>query len=394
MIWLALGCSQVPPSIPAEPAEAEETGAAPSEVPDPDYPELPELEATIASEIVSGRIPGLSAAIVDDGDVAWAKGFGWADEAAGQAVDTHTAFMLASVSKTISSVAVMQVVEQGLFDLDTDIDDILPFDVDNPDHPEAPITVRHLLTHTSTIKDNWDVLEPLYVDGDSPISLHDFLEGYLTPGGTYFTGKSFSSKKPATSATYSNVGATLAAYLVEAATGVPFDIWCNTEIFEPLGMTRTGWYLADLDGVQVARPYHWVQGEYQGIEHYGFPDYPDGQLRSTAEDLGKFLAAFSMDGTYHDARILSPESVAEMRRVQYPDLDDTQGLIWYYERFQGENTIGHNGGDWGVSTQMDLTVDEGLGVIVLMNGDNERADALEAIRGALFEAGANLGNDF
>src|SRR5678810_801683 len=86
---------------------------------------------------------------------------------------------------------------------------------------------------------------------------------------------------------YSNVGASLAAYLVEAASGIGFDVWCNDRIFEPLAMTRTGWHLADVSRSEVAMPYRWSPDldKFIPYGHYGYPDYPDGALRTTARHL-------------------------------------------------------------------------------------------------------------
>ena len=101
---------------------------------------------------------------------------------AGTAVARDTLFMLASVSKTVVA-TVLQAVENGLFELDTDVNEVLPFPVRNPDHADEPITIRHLMTHTSSIRDNWTVLTGVYVIGDAAMPLGTFLRRYLTVGG-------------------------------------------------------------------------------------------------------------------------------------------------------------------------------------------------------------------
>ncbi|MGA1876420.1 MAG: serine hydrolase domain-containing protein, partial [bacterium] len=292
-----------------------------------------------------------------------------------------------------------------------DINTYLPFRIVNPKFSHHPITCRMLLTHTSSIRDHWKVLESLYVwDDDSSISLGQFLESYLRPGGVhYHAAYNFSGSEPGTAFHYSNVGAALAAYLVEAVTGIPFDIYCSLEIFEPLGMKETSWRLADVDISHLAMPYQYgrygyfsdsshssswledrigcflVQAHYpqasfpftvsrQGSPYhaygfYAYPDYPDGLLKTSAPQLARFLTMFIQGGTLEGARILEPETVEEMKRVQNPGLDPQQGLIWYYKRLSGWTLLGHSGEDLGVATEMFFRPEDGAGVILLMNGD-------------------------
>lgn len=295
--------------------------------------------------------------MVRDADTIWSRGYGWANIAHELRATKDVEFMLASVSKTVTGVAVMQAVEDGLIDLDADVDELLPFLVRNPEFPDEPITTRMLLTHTSTISDNWGVLTDVYVDGDSPVSLGDFLGGYLTPGcGSYDAERNFLSGHPGTRYRYCNVAVSLAAYLVEAAAGTAFDAWCDERIFAPLAMDETSWHLVGLERRGIAMPYRYVvtQDRYRAYGQYGYPDYPDGQLRSSAAGLARFLLAFIRLGELDGARILQEETVREMRRSQVPDLIAGQGLIWYVLHRRGERLWGHNGGDSGVATQMFL----------------------------------------
>ena len=175
---------------------------------------------------------------------------------------------------------------------------------------------------------------------------------------------------------------------MEAVSGVPFSSYCETHIFEPLGMTDTGWHLADLDEDILAVPYDWSGEDWEPIEHYGYPDYPDGALRTGAEQLASFMTMFANDGSRDGTRVLSQDSVAEMRTVHYPDLDSNQGLIWYSWALDGESVTGHNGADSGVSTEIGFR-DDGTGFVVLMNvrsGDGILAN----VERALFEAADSL----
>jgi CubicO group peptidase (beta-lactamase class C family) len=330
------------------------------------------LDQYIETKLTQAHMPGLSAAIVKNGEIVWTGAYGFSRAYTQQPVTSETLFMLASVSKTIVAVAVMQIQEDGRLDLDTDINTYLPFHVVNPNFPETPITPRMLLTHTSSIADNWPVMQSLYVQGDSSLPLGQFLQDYLTPGGAYYSPtQNFYAEEPGTASHYSNIGATLAAYLVEAITGIPFDTYCTSHIFEPLGMTETFWHLAGLDQSHIAMPYGYskIGHFYHPYGFYGYPDYPDGELRTSALQLANFLNMFIQYGELGGVRLLQPETVEEMRRVQYPDIAPQFGLIWYYKNLSGWTLLGHNGGDRGVATEMFLRPEDGVGVILLMNGN-------------------------
>jgi CubicO group peptidase (beta-lactamase class C family) len=331
-----------------------------------------DLDLYIEERLEEAHIPGLSAAIVKDGAIVWTGAYGWSRIRFKRPIEAETLFMLASVSKTVTATAVMQVWEDGGFDLDKDIDAYLPFEVTNPHHPEQPITPRMLLTHTSAIRDNWPVLNSLYVRGDSPIALGEFLEDYLTPGGAYYSPwANFYRQEPGTADHYSNVGVTLAAYLVEVITGIPFDSYCQEAIFEPLGMEETAWHLTGLNRRHIAMPYGYrpLGDIYHRYGFYGYPDYPDGALRTSVLQLARFLNAFIRYGELDGVRILEEETVEEMRRVQDPALAPNQGLVWYYKELSDRVLLGHNGGDSGVATEMFFRPEDGVGVILLMNGD-------------------------
>ncbi len=338
----------------------------------------PELGEFIAERMSEARVPGLSAAIISGGEVVAVGAWGLANVEEDRAVTTDTLFNLASVSKTVTGAAVMMAVEDGDLDLDADINDVLPFEVVHP-YSRDTITLRMLLTHTSGISDNWDVLEPLYVEGDSPIALGDFLEAYLVEGGEYYDSEWNFWGDPGEMHDYSNVATSLAAYMVEAATGTPFDTYCEQHIFEPLGMDGAGWKLADVDQDNLAMPYGWVDGAWEPYGFYGYPDYPDGNLRTTAPHYARFLAAIVAGGAIDDVRILKEATVDEMLTEQVPDLEEGQGLIWYSWELGDDTVWGHNGGDDGVATEALFRMSDGAGVVILMNGDGERWGPVEEI---------------
>jgi CubicO group peptidase (beta-lactamase class C family) len=335
--------------------------------PDPSWPSLPGLEADIAASLESAWVPGAQVAIVRDGEVAWASSFGVRNTNTGEPVTADSPFAQASISKTVMAVALLQVHESGAFGLDDPIGPYLAFTVDHP-KSQVPITFRHLLTHTAGIKDNWSVLDEGYGPGDPAEPLGAFLERVLDPkGADYSVNRGFHAWGPGEGYDYSNVGAALAGHLVEAVTGVDFDVWCDQHIFAPLAMQDTAWKLAGLDAERVAHPHRCGGAEgCRPLAHYGYPDYPDGLLRSTASDMGRFLAAVTRGGELEGTRILREATVTEMLR---PQAKDGQGLAWYESSIAGQTVVGHNGGDTGVSTEMFSRRRDGTGFVLLMNAE-------------------------
>lgn len=357
--------------------------------PDADWPALDALDSEIVSIMERDGIAGLSACMVIAGELRWCGGYGEGNPSNGMLATPSTPFLLASVSKAVTGVAVMQSVEAGELDLDAPINDTLPFEVIHPDAPNTDITTRHLMSHVSGIVDNWDALESHYVTGDSEEELGEFLEGYLVQGGAdYDAYENFHPDGIKRVSEYSNTGAALAGYVVEATTGVSFDEYCEDRLFGPLDM-NAGWHLADFDTAVVASPTEYSAGDWTVLDHFGFPDYPNGQLRADARSMGHFLAAISSGGEFDNARVLSASSVEEMVTVQNPNLDADQGLMWYQWLLDGETVVGHNGGESGTSAEILYRPSDGYGVVVLMNAEG-RNRTLEKVERAVLEAAATL----
>jgi CubicO group peptidase (beta-lactamase class C family) len=347
-----------------------------------------ELDSYIIDQMNTNHIPGLAACIVKNKRILWTGTYGYAHIEENRPVETATLFELASISKTITNTALLQLYEQKAFDLDDDINDYLPFAVRHPNFPLSPMTFRQLVTHTSSIKDNWDVM--FYFWGqDSPIPLGEYLYDYLTPGGDYYDpDKNFYGEAdPGSVWHYSNIGITLVGYLVEVISGVPFDQFTQEHIFDPLGMDETAWFLADLDPDHIAMPYHWDGTEYVPYGYFGYSDYPAGQLRTSVDQLAAFLICYMQSGRYQDERILSPKTVDQIFTIQFPDLNPRQGLVWFYLNQFSRNVWGHGGGDYGISTRMFFDPSTRIGVIILTNG--ERAWPLQQIEDVLFTYGEN-----
>ena len=331
-----------------------------------------ELDSFIVETMDTYHVPGLSACVVKNGQILWTGAYGYANIEHDIEVADTTVFILASISKTFTAVALMQLWEEGLFGLDDDINDYLPFSVVNPGHPDSVITFRMLTAHTSSINDNWSVLESLVVwGGDSPIPLDTFLVNYLVPGGVYYdSSMNFNPLAPGNQWDYCSVGIGLVAYLVEAISGTSFDRYCQDSIFTPLEMHETSWFLAGLDTSNIAQPYYYAGGTYHPYEHWGFAAYPAAQLRSSMLQLVRFLIAFMQKGQIDSVRILDSATVDSMTTVQYPEIRSNQGLVWYMRLVNGRWVWGHPGGYYGCRTVISYYPEESSGVVILTNGES------------------------
>ena len=345
---------------------------APSPSPDaPLDPSTDEDERFFADTLARAKLPSLSVAVIADGQVVYTGAWGWADASTERAIDSDMLYQLASVSKTVTATVVLQLVEAGQLELEQDVNEVLPFPVRHPAHADTPINLQQLLTHSAGLRDNWTVLEGTWVkDGDYPLSLSDSLRAYLTPGGElYSPAKNFQNWAPGTRTRYSNVGVALTALVAEVATGRPFEELARERVLAPLGI-EGGFRLAEVQDLELAMPQSWSESAgFQPLGHHGYLDFPAGTLRTSAPGLARFLLAIANGGELDGTRILQADTVAQMLRVQDAELDDEQGLVWFREQHRGSTLWGHDGGDPGVSTKMAFRPSDGVGYVLLMNGE-------------------------
>lgn len=326
------------------------------------------------------HMPGLAYAVIRDGALVQQNVAGYADTENRTPVNQDTRFMLASVSKLVTATAVMQLYEQGKLSLDEDIRPLLPFPLVHPDYPEAAITFRMLLTHSSGIRDRYPYLLRFYTleqGGDSPYELEDFLEDYLSIDGALYTAKSFHPWEPGSKTAYCNVGFGLLGYLVERISGMSFPQYCRQFIFEPLEMNNTGWLLQDTDQSNIAIPYRTRRGRWEALGNYGYPTYPDGQLRTSIADFGRFLCMYLNQGSLDGRQVLQPQTVDLMFTISNRELSEVQGLAWTRDPFENPLVnqvlnapiIGHTGGDPGIASYVVLSPEQNAGFYVFANGN-------------------------
>ena len=359
---------------------------------------FPNLDSIIQANMEYGHLPGVQACAIKNGEIIWQGAYGYARLSDSTEVTDTTIFNIASASKTVTSVALMQMWEAGYFDLDDNINDHLSFDVHNPSHPTDSITPRMLLTHSAGILDRWAILDTLISMGDSTITIREFCEQYLCQGGTWYSMMNFGSYVPGTHFSYSNVGLTLVGHLVEAVSNNSdgyFVQHCEDSIFVPLGMNRTCWLMCDVDTNQMAMSYSTI-GSPIPMGYISTPIYPAASLKTTAIELAHFLDAIQNYGQFGTTTILDSLTVEEMTTVQFPSVTEEWGLGWWYITFEGRELWGHHGGPlMGHTCEMWLCRAENSGAIVLSNGDcgNDSRTATMAITDALLDYALEYGID-
>ncbi|OUM94188.1 MAG: penicillin-binding protein [Thermobacillus sp. ZCTH02-B1] len=270
-------------------------------------PLTPETAAAFLEEFFELAKPyytGAAVVIVKDGEVIAQEGIGYADEEKGIAVDpAGTLFHIASVSKTFTAVAIMQLAEQGKIDLDGDIRHYLPgIEIENPF--ARPVTVADLLAHRS----GFEAREPEDAD------LNADFDGYARQMEDYAKRRMPPVvREPGSAYMYDNFAYLLLGLIVQNASGEPFGEYMRRHVFEPLGMNDST-FLPEPDRLErLATYYHSITGE--PLERYVLSPaiMPYGGMLSTAEDIGRFMIAFLNEGLAPDgARVLSAESVAAM----------------------------------------------------------------------------------
>ena len=332
------------------------------------------LDELFGKEMEAYHIAGAAIAVVKDGKVFFAKGYGYADIKNGIPVDPEqTIFRIGSVGKTFTWTAVMQLAEQGKLDLDADINTYLDFRI--PDTYPQPVTLKHLMTHTSGFEDRW--LESLVSDASELVPAREWLVSN-TPGRV---------RPPGEAAGYSNYNAMLAGYIVARVSGQPYDQYIQEHIFDPLGMVHS---TAQSSIPPDLRPYASVGYTYVDGAFQPFPDYiaqpaalPSGMHQASVTDMARFMIAHLEHGRYSDenipgARILEASTVRQMQSTLYtPDprlLGTAYGFFDLSDN--GQRTLGHEGYGPPMNSQLLLLPEQNLGVFVVYNSLGARDGGL------------------
>lgn len=313
------------------------------------------LDGIIPQQLAREDIAGATIAIVKDGKLLFAKGYGYADAANKKpVVAEETIFRPGSIAKLFTWTAVMQLFEQGKLDLDRDVNEYLDFKI--PDAFGKPITLKNLLTHTpgfeAQIKDSFTV-------GSETPNLGEYLKTHI-PARIYPPGET-----PA----YSNYGASLAGYIVERVSGQPYTEYVEEHIFKPLGMNHSTFVqpLPPNLAANMSNGYQLGSGEPQPFEVVR--PTPAGSLSSTADDIARFMLAHLQDGQLGDARILRPETARLMHSRLFALDDNASGMCYGFldASTNGHRIIWHAGDTQYFHSNLHLIPDAGLGFFISYN---------------------------
>lgn len=347
-------------------------------------------------------LPGFAVSIFTKDSVLYQKGFGYSNIKARKPYSVQNVQIIASITKTFIGVALMKAVEDGQLDLEDNVNDILPFKVNNPKFPNIPITIRHLATHSSSISSTKEsdegyrfetpLLKEKFPEAHHPLlknynktedlSMANYLEYKLSEQGKWYDRNIFTSNKPGASYEYSNLGATLLAYCIELKTGQAFNNFTEKLILNPLKMTSSTWSLDQIDEDYEVVYYNEVLNE---VPPYTLVSYPDGGLYSSVSDLTKYFQEM-MKGYDGEGKLLRSASFQEMMTKQYDDKELTEGLCW--DLSMGSDLIGHSGNDFGTSTVAYFSPSTGVGRILFSNisiEKEEQEDAFYGIYNLLFQ---------
>ena len=332
------------PSVPiqaASPAAPPATPPATPTVPqNPStaHPLTPEdlgsfFDGILPLQLERSDIAGATVLVMKDGNVLLEKGYGYADVKAKRAVDPATTiFRLASISKLFTWISVMQLVEQGKLDLDTDVNHYLDFQIRQKFN--KPVTLRNLMTHTGGFEEVLDNI--ILTDPKKAVTLRDDL----------VKNQPMRLFPPGEIPAYSNYGVGLASYIVQRASGEPFEQYVEEHIFQPLGMTHSSFHQPLEKRLEYTDSFGYRGNTTKppvGFEI--FNPVGAGGISSSAGDMGRFGQALLNGGELDGKRILKPETLAEMWTPQYRASDQLPPIcMGFYQTWRNNlRWIGHEG---------------------------------------------------
>lgn len=333
------------------------------------------------------QFKGFSVAIVNKDKTLYQKGFGYADIKSKKAYSEKTIQPIASISKVFIGISLLKAQEMNKLNLDDPINKYLPFEVANPNFPNIPITIRQLATHTSSIQDKdfyWyhsyilknvvnknstnDSIPFYFKKQKDDIDLADFLQKRFDKSGEWYNSDIYLNKRPNEVYEYSNIGSALCAYVIELATGIPYNDFTRQNILKPLDMKSSGWFFNEVNFDNYATIY----SNSKIIPPYSLITYPDGGFITSSEDLAKLLTEF-IKGYNGIGTLLNENSYKEIFKSQVKDIpkDEDVERIGIFIEF-GEEGIGHSGGDPGINSLMFFNPKTNIGRILMTNTDSSK----------------------
>ncbi|MFY0564527.1 serine hydrolase domain-containing protein [Archangium lansingense] len=333
------------------------------------------VERVVTGQLAAYRIPGATVAVVRDGQVVLARGYGDANaENHTPVVADRTLFRVASIGKLFVWTAVMQLAERGQLDLDADVHTYLE-DVRLPAAYAQPLTLAHLMAHAG----GFEVHERLWAEGPPPGTLAEYLRERM-PARV---------RPPGELSAYSDYGTSLAEHIVERVSGQPFEQYLRENVLEPLGMRRT--FFRRTVPPELAADMalgHTVENgspRAQPLEQVVVAS--SGSLLTTATDLTRFMLAHLQGGQHEGHRILCEETVRRMHRQHFTHEPRLSGWAHGFMEFHlnGQRLIGHLGDAYFFHSLLVLVPEHGTGLFVSYNGPGEK-DAAQRARMELLRA--------
>jgi CubicO group peptidase (beta-lactamase class C family) len=318
-------------------------------------------DGTVEALLEANHTAGGVVTIVRNGEVVHAKGYGYADVAERAPVDPETTlFRIASVSKLFTWTSVMQLIEQGRIDLNSDVNQYLD-KVRVPKRYDQAVTMKHLLTHTSGFEDQ--VLGLFSHDPADMRPLEEILREEM-PARV---------REPGKYASYSNHGTGLAMHVVERIYGAPWEKYVQANILDPLGLKNTvlAQPVPEPFAASVSKGYSWKGGRLEEQEFELVPMGPVGGISTTGLDMAAFMLMFLNEGELNGARILEPETVKTMEATLHtmaPGVNgQAYGMLDMSQR--GIRIVGHDGDTFWFHSSFALFPEDKTGVFVSFNSD-------------------------
>lgn len=341
---------------------------------------LPSPKASFAQQELIGDLKdiaeqyeaiGLSVAVVKDNKIVFEENIGYKDKDAKTPLSHGDIFRIASISKSFTATALMQFVERGEISLDDAVSDLIGFPVVNPNHPEETITLRMLLSHTSSINDSQKYLS---LDIINPDKNPDYAKCYSKPA-------------PGTKYRYCNLNYNMAGAILEKLTGVEFSTYVVDTILKPLGLY--GGYDADkLDASKFVPLYRYRNGKftlskpaYRSLEKmkenyqigYSAPIFsPTGGMKISTADLAKYMMMHINYGVGENGQRIISQKSSEIMQSAIAKASETAdyglGIRLTRDFVDGKLLIGHTGSAFGLFSVMMFDREKNVGIIAITNG--------------------------
>ncbi|MCU0873611.1 MAG: beta-lactamase family protein [Pirellulaceae bacterium] len=317
------------------------------------------LTKLIAREMSDKGISALSIAVVDDQQIVWSQGFGLADSDAKRPATAETVYRVGSVSKLLTDMAVMRLVERGEIDLDAPVAKYLPEFQPRSPFPK-PITLRMLMSHRAGL-----VREPPtgnYFAPDHP-SLADTVRSLNETELVY---------EPEAKSKYSNAGIAVVGYVLERTQKQPFADYLEQALLTPLGLRNSAFQPRPEIVRDLAQGTMWT---YEGLT-FPAPKFelgiaPAGSMYATVNDLGRFISVLLSGGRGPSGQVLQPETIETMWTPQFapPGQRTGFGIGFHVTEFEGQRRVGHDGAIYGFATTLQVLPESKLGVAAVANRD-------------------------